>query len=66
MAKYFESDITRMLRDLLQEKPHILEEQRKGRGLWWDKPVDLDMQRRVAQARLPASPYAYQKLPSKI
>ena len=60
MAKYYESDITKMLRDLLQNKPHIAEEQRKGRGLWWDKKLDLDMLRRAEESRVPSSPYAYQ------
>ncbi|OGA87612.1 MAG: DUF3460 domain-containing protein [Betaproteobacteria bacterium RIFCSPLOWO2_12_FULL_66_14] len=60
MAKYYESDITKMLRDLLQNKPHIAEEQRKGRGLWWDKKLDLDMMRRFQESRVARSPYAYQ------
>ncbi len=63
MAKSYESDTTRFLRDLLQEKPHIAEEQRKGRGLWWDKKLDLDMLRRSRESGVPVSPYAYQNLP---
>jgi hypothetical protein len=60
MAKYYESDITRMLRELLQNKPHIVEEQKKGRDLWWDKKLDLDMLHRFQESRVPRTPYAYQ------
>jgi hypothetical protein len=35
--RYYESDVTKMIRELLQEKPQIVEEQKKGRSLWWDK-----------------------------
>jgi hypothetical protein len=60
MAKYYESDVTQMMREL-QKKPHIAEEQRKGRGLWWDKKLDLDILRRMEESKVPPSPYAYQK-----
>jgi hypothetical protein len=60
MAKYYESDITKMMRDLLREKPQIVEEQRKGRALWWDRPQDLDTQRRADEASVRQQPYVYQ------
>ncbi len=60
MAKYYESDITIMMRDLLREKPQIVEEQRKGRALWWDRPQDLDTQRRADEASVRQQPYVYQ------
>lgn len=63
--KPYESEITVFLRDVLKQKPHLREEQQKGRGLWWDKPQDLDMQKRVALSKVPPSSYAYQKLPTK-
>ena len=34
MARYYESDITRMIRNLLENKPEIVSEQKKGRALW--------------------------------
>ena len=60
MAKYYESDITLRMRDLLREKPQIVEEQRKGRALWWDRPQDLDTQRRADEASVRQQPYVYQ------
>jgi uncharacterized protein DUF3460 len=63
MPKYYESDITLMFRDLLDKKPHIKEEQNKGRNLWWDKTLDQDMLKRTALSKLPHQPYAYQAVP---
>ena len=59
-AKNYESDITRMIRELLLQKPHIEEEKKKGRALWWDKTLDLDMLRRTQAAQVPPQAYAYQ------
>ena len=60
MAKYYESDITKMMRELLQENPHIVEEQRKGRALWWDRKQDLDTLKRARESRVKMQPYVYQ------
>lgn len=60
MAKYYESDITKMMRDLLKEKPHIVEEQRKGRALWWDRNQDQDTLKRADESRVKQQPYVYQ------
>jgi hypothetical protein len=59
-AKYYESDLTKMMRELLEQKPHIVEDQKVGRALWWDKQLDLEMLRRGEQARVPQEPYVYQ------
>jgi hypothetical protein len=48
------------MRDLLKQNPHIEEEQKKGRGLWWDKKLDLDMLRRTALSKVPQQAYVYQ------
>jgi hypothetical protein len=60
MAKPYESDITRMIRALLREKPHIVQEQKKGRALWWDKKIDLDTQKRIAESTVKQQGYVYQ------
>ena len=60
MAKPYESDVMRMMRDLLEKKPQIVEEQKKGRGMWWDKPQDPETQRRNLESRVPQQPYVYQ------
>jgi hypothetical protein len=60
MAQPYESDITRMIRDLLRDKPHIVQEQKKGRALWWDKKLDLEDQRRTRESSVNQQPYVYQ------
>jgi len=60
MAKYYESDITKMMRELLLEKPHIVEEQRKGRALWWDHKQEQDTLKRDRDSKVKQQPYVYQ------
>ncbi|MGB7543594.1 MAG: DUF3460 family protein [Burkholderiales bacterium] len=58
--KPYESDITRMVRELLQEKPGIIEEQKKGRAMWWDKKSDPDALKRAEESRVKQQAYVYQ------
>ena len=60
MAKYYESDATTLIRDLLNAKPHIIEEQKKGRLLWWDRKLDRDELKRVQESRVRQQAYVYQ------
>ena len=48
----YESEVTRMVREMLEKKPQILDEQRRGRAMWWDKKQDPDTQRRDKESRL--------------
>lgn len=59
MADY-ESDHTRFMREYLEKHPEELEEQRRGRALWWDQPQDLESQRRFDAVRVPQKSYPYQ------
>ncbi|MFM9881484.1 MAG: DUF3460 family protein [Burkholderiales bacterium] len=58
--KHYESDLTKMMRGLLQEKPQIVEEQRRGRALWWDKKLDRDELARDQESHVKQKPYVYQ------
>jgi hypothetical protein len=60
MAKPYESDITRMIRELLRDKPHIVQEQKKGRALWWDRKLDLEDQKRNGESSVKQQAYVYQ------
>ena len=60
MAKPYESDITRMIRDLLSAKPQIVEDQKKGRAMWWDKTLDPDSQKRNLESKIEQQAYVYQ------
>ncbi|MBC9073218.1 DUF3460 family protein [Thauera sp. CAU 1555] len=55
----YESEHTKFMREWLEKHPQELEEQKKGRALWWDKPQDLDSTARNAQSRVPVKPYYY-------
>jgi len=57
--KYYESDLTKMVRDLLREKPHIVEEQKKGRSMWWDKKLDPDALKRAEESNVKQQAYVY-------
>lgn len=56
----YESEITRFLKDLKKTHPALEQSQRDGRAIWWDKPQDLDTQRRDQASRVPQSAYVYQ------
>lgn len=56
----YESDITRFLRELKRDRPQLEERQRQGRAIWWDRPQDLEAQKRYKAARVPQQPYVYQ------
>lgn len=56
----YESEITVFLRQLREQRPHLVDEQRKGRAIWWDKPQDLDTAERQRASRVPQQPYVYQ------
>ncbi len=58
--KHYESDLTKMMRDLLQDQPRIVEEQRQGRALWWDKKLDRDELARGQESNVKQKSYVYQ------
>ena len=60
MAQPYESDLTRMIRELLQEKPHIVQEQKKGRALWWDRKLDPEELKRTRESSVKQQAYVYQ------
>ena len=59
----YESEYTRFLRDLKQKNPQIVEQQRKNRMTWWDRPQDLDTWKERAAATVPQPGYVYFPLP---
>ena len=62
-ARNYESDHTRFIRELLEKKPELAEEQKKGRAIWWDKrPDDLAARREMDKGRVPQPAYVYQNL----
>ncbi len=56
----YESDLTKFMRELLRERPHIVEEQRRGRAMWWDRKLDFEELRRQKESAVKQKGYAYQ------
>ena len=49
------------IRDLLARKPQIVDEQKRGRAIWWDKaPRELAERKTMDEGRVPQPPYVYQ------
>lgn len=59
MALY-ESEHTKFIREWLAQHPEQIEEQKKGRALWWDKPQSVEEQQRERESRVPQKAYYYQ------
>ena len=58
--KPYQSDVTQFLEQLKVQRPSLEDEQRRGRALLWDQPVDRDAQAAYRGARVPQQPYVYQ------
>jgi hypothetical protein len=56
----YESDITKFIRELHQQRPGLEAEQAKGRALLWDKSLDRDALKAQQAAQVPQQPYVYQ------
>ena len=59
----YESEITRFVREMKQRKPDLERKQREAREIWWDKTLDLEEQKRFAQASVKMPAYVYQPKP---
>lgn len=55
----YESEHTKFMREWLEKHPQELEEQKKGRALWWDRPQNLEVQKRYKRAEVPVKAYYY-------
>ena len=61
-ARHYVSDHTRFIRELLEKKPELAQEQRKGRAIWWDKPQDAQQTEAFSQAKVKQKSYPYDVL----
>jgi hypothetical protein len=60
-SRHYVSEHTTFIRDLLARKPEIVDEQKRGRAIWWDKtPRELAEDRKMDRDRVPQPPYVYQ------
>jgi hypothetical protein len=58
--KPYKSDINNFLDELKAKNPKLVEDQRTGRALLWDKKLDREQLAEWAEARVPQQPYVYQ------
>ena len=58
--KPYTSDVTSFIEQMKAKRPTLEEEQRRGRALLWDRPVDRDAAAAASDARVPQQPYVYQ------
>jgi hypothetical protein len=57
--KPYKSDISQLIDELKAQNPKLEEEQRAGRALLWDRPIDREAVARWSEARVPQAPYVY-------
>ena len=58
--KPYKSDVTSFIETLKAKKPTLESEQRQGRALLWDRPIDAGAQAEYRDARVAQQPYVYQ------
>ena len=58
--KPYKSDVTQFIEQLKQTRPTLEDEQKRGRALLWDRPIDREAQSAWRAARVPQQPYVYQ------
>ena len=58
--KPYKSDVTSFLDELKARKPSLPAEQRAGRALLWDRPIDREALAEWQEAKVPQQPYVYQ------
>ncbi|MBP6367791.1 MAG: DUF3460 family protein [Nitrosomonas sp.] len=55
----YESEHTKFMRELLEKNPQLEEKRLAARGVWWDKKLDKEEQKRFNEANDPMKPYVY-------
>lgn len=58
--KPYKSEVSSFIDELKAKKPTLEQEQRAGRALLWDKPVDRQAQADFRTAKIAQQPYVYQ------
>ena len=61
----YESETTKFIRELLASNPQLVEQQKRNRLTWWDRPQDLETSRERAQSCVPQPAYVYFPIPKK-
>jgi hypothetical protein len=59
----YESEAEKFIEEFKRRNPQVVEQQKKNRATWWDKPQDLDAIEERAEAAVPQPGYVYFPLP---
>ena len=59
----YESETTKFLRELLDKNPQLVDQQKRNRLTWWDRPQDLETSRDHAQSEVSQPAYVYFPIP---
>jgi hypothetical protein len=62
----YRSEITQFIDNLREKNPQIVEQQKKIRATWWDRPQDFQGSRERSAAVVPAPSYVYFPLPERV
>ena len=57
---HYTSDVTQFIEKLKADHPELDAQQRAGRLLLWDKPVDRSLWQEYDEGAVPQQPYVYQ------
>jgi hypothetical protein len=58
------SETTKFLDELLEKNPQLIEQQKRNRLTWWDRPQDLETMRDNAESNVSQPAYVYFPLPT--
>lgn len=47
------------MREFLEKNPQVQEKRLKARGIWWDKELNRDEQKRFKESSVPQKSYVY-------
>lgn len=59
----YQSDADKFLDEFKRTNPQVVEQQKKNRATWWDRPQDLDAMQERSEATVPQPAYVYFPLP---
>ncbi len=47
------------MRELFAKRPHLIEQQKEARAIWWDKKVNQEELKRFNESEVPQKSYVY-------
>jgi hypothetical protein len=57
------SETTKFLQELVEKNPQLVEQQKRNRLTWWDRPQELETMQANAQSSVAQPGYSYFPIP---